>query len=94
MRAVKRPSVATALPPTTKLPSRWADSDLRHLETVIRHVVRAQGSSMPQYLDEAYWLRRLERIERETCLVPAQQRRITALRELLLESKSRDQDCA
>jgi hypothetical protein len=94
MRAVKRQSVARALPLSSKLPSRWADSDLRHLETVIRHVVSAQGRSMPQYLDESYWLRRLERIERETCLVPVQQRRITALRALLIESNRCDRECA
>jgi hypothetical protein len=80
--------------PTMRLPARCADSEIRHLEVVIRHVTGAHDPSIPMYLPQSYWLGRLERIERTTCLIPPQQHRIKALRRLLLASKQHERQCA
>ncbi|WP_159907777.1 hypothetical protein [Caballeronia humi] len=42
-------------------------------------------------MNESYWLNRLDRIERETSLIPLQQRRLAALRELLIERVKHDE---
>jgi hypothetical protein len=90
----KSPSGINVPFPTLRLPARCADAEIRHLEAVIRHVVGAHGPSIPAYLPQSYWLMRLERIERKTCLIPAQQQRIAALRRLLLESEPHECQCA
>ena len=78
---------------TVRLPARCADAEIRHLEAVIGHVVGAHARSICAYLPPSYWLGRLERIERETCLIPAQQKRIAALRTLLLECEPHECEC-
>ena len=44
-----------------------------------------EESCVSDYLSESYWLKRLERLEREVCLIATQQRRLLALRALLGE---------
>jgi hypothetical protein len=90
----KSPPALNEQSPTVQLPARCADAEIRHLEAVIRHVAGAHGPSIPAYLPQSYWLIRLERIERKTCLIPAQQQRIKALRRLLLESEPHECQCA
>lgn len=85
MRVVKHRSTESRQPDSSKLPSRCADSELRHLEIVIRRLLNMEESFVPPYLNESYWLKRLDRLEREICLIPTQQRRLVALRKLLGE---------
>ena len=83
MRAVKPRSTESRQPASSKLPSRCADSELRHLEIVIRRFLNMEDSFVPPCLNESYWLKRLDRLEREICLIATQQRRLVALRGLL-----------
>jgi len=94
MRAIKRQPTATSEASELKRPSRFADAELTHLESVIRHLLSANAAPMPLYLDRSYWLRRLERLEKETCLVPAQMKRLGALRNLLIAEASCRRECA
>ncbi|SAL58985.1 hypothetical protein AWB65_05259 [Caballeronia humi] len=92
MRGLKRRSTEGQRSPSSKLPSRWADSEHGHLETVIRHCTQKKEKFFTKlYLNESYWLNRLDRIERETSLIPLQQRRLAALRELLIERVKHDE---
>ncbi len=94
MRAIKRQPTATSEASELKRPSRFADAELTHLESVIRHLLSANAAPMPLYLDRPYWLRRLERLEKETCLVPAQLKRLGTLRHLLMAEASCRRECA
>ncbi len=92
MRGVKHRSTESQRSLSSKLPSRWADSELRHLEMVIRHCIQKKEEFFTKpYLNEWYWLKRLDRIERETCLIPVQQRRLAVLRELLIKRVKQDE---
>lgn len=92
MRGVKHRSTESQRSPSSKLPSRWADSELRHLEMVIPHCIQKKEEFFTKpYLNEWYWLKRLDRIERETCLIPVQQRRLAVLRELLMKRVKHDE---
>ena len=94
MRALKRQPVAKPRVSELKRPSRCADTELTHLESVVRHLLSGNAPPMPLYLDRAYWLRRLERLEKEICLVPAQMKRLGALRNLLIAEASCRRECA
>jgi hypothetical protein len=94
MRAMKRQPTATSEASELKRPSRLADAELTHLESVIRHILSANAPAVPLYLDRSYWLRRLERLEKETRLVPAQMKRLGALRNLLIAEASCRRECA
>ena len=85
MRAVKPRCTEHRAPDASKLPSRCADAELRHLEIVIWRFLHMEESCVSDYLSESYWLKRLERLEREVCLIATQQRRLLALRALLGE---------
>ncbi len=94
MRAMKRQPTATSEASELKRPSRFADAELTHLESVIRHLLSTNAAPIPLYLDRSYWLRRLERLEKETRLVPAQMKRLGALRNLLIAEASCRRECA
>lgn len=94
MRAIRRQPIAGSGASDLKRPSRFADAELTHLESVIRHILSANAQPLPLYLDRSYWLRRLERLEKEICLVPAQMRRLCALRNLLNAEASCRRECA
>jgi len=94
MRAIKRQATAKSGAPELKRPSRFADAELTHLESVIRRLLSANAAPMRLTLDRSYWLRRLERLEKETCLVPAQLKRLGALRHLLMAEASCRRECA
>ena len=94
MRAIKRQPVAKSGASELKRPSRCADAELTHLESVIRHLQGANAPPMPLYFDRFYWLRRLELLEKETRLVPAQMKRLGALRNRLIAEASCRQECA
>lgn len=94
MRALKQQPIAKSRASEVKRPSRCADAELTHLERVIRHLLSANAPPMPPYLGRSYWLRRLERLEKETCLVAAQLKRLGTLRNLLLADASCRRQCA
>ena len=94
MRAMKRQPTAKSGASELKWPSRCADADLTHLESVIRHLLRENAPPMPLYLDRPYWLGRLKRLAKETHLVPAQMKRLGALRNLLIAEASCRRECA
>lgn len=94
MRAIKRQATAKSGASELKRPSRCADAELTHLESVIRHILSANAPPLPLYLDRSYWFRRLERLEKEICLVPAQMKRLGALRHLLTAEASCRRECA
>lgn len=94
MRMLKRKSFENSRASELKLPSRCADAELKHFESVIRLLLSANAPPMPLCLDRSYWLRRLERLEKETCLVPVQMKRVGALRNLLLAPASCHSRCA
>jgi hypothetical protein len=60
-------------------PSRLADTELDHLERVVRLVARADTYTPIHGLDMAYWRRRVALIESSFELLPVQMSRMKAL---------------
>ena len=62
-----------------------ADSELRHLEAVIRHLSNTDVLQTGFSLGVSYWLRRVVEIEQKFYLVPSQVRRLALLRKMLTD---------
>lgn len=60
-------------------PSRLADTELDHLERVVRLMARADTYTPIHGLDMAYWRRRVALIESSFELLPVQMSRMKAL---------------
>jgi hypothetical protein len=84
-RAMKSRSSVTPIRQAPKLPAALADRELQHLETVVRHLCNTDALDTGTSLGLSYWLNRLADIERRFYLVPPQLRRLTALRNMLME---------
>ena len=67
-----------------KRPAALADAEIAHLETVVRYFVNSRADDASEYFGPAYWLARIADIGEQFHLVPAQQRRLTALRTMLV----------
>ncbi len=67
-----------------KRPAALADAEIAHLETVVRYFVNSRAGGATEYFDLSYWLVRVEGIGEHFRLVPAQQRRLTWLRTMLV----------
>src|SRR4051812_33192229 len=70
--------------PRPKRPAALADAEIAHLETVVRYFVSSHAPDGYDYFDASYWLSRVVGIGQHFHLVPAQQRRLTALRTMLV----------
>ncbi|MEC5407904.1 hypothetical protein VOM14_20335 [Paraburkholderia sp. MPAMCS5] len=68
----------------SKLPAALADAEIAHLETVVRYFLNTRAPDTSGYFGPSYWLTRTARIGEDFHLVPAQQRRLTALQTMLL----------
>ena len=67
-----------------KRPAALADAEIAHLETVVRYFVNTRADDASEYFGPGYWLARIADIGEQFYLVPAQQRRLTTLRTMLV----------
>jgi hypothetical protein len=67
-----------------KRPSVLADAEIAHLETVIYYFANVGAGDASEYFGPSYWLARIAGIGEQFHLVPAQHRRLTSLRTILV----------
>ncbi|MEX3634423.1 hypothetical protein [Paraburkholderia sp. BR14320] len=65
-----------------RLPAKFADSHLQHLESVLGYATRKRATQSGE-LDHVYWERRIRALEDTHHLVDSQRSRIAKLRDLL-----------
>ncbi|NUY01165.1 hypothetical protein G5S42_16035 [Paraburkholderia sp. JPY169] len=65
-----------------RLPARFADSHLQHLESVLGYATRKRATQSGE-LDHVYWERRIRALEDTHHLVESQRSRIAKLRGML-----------
>ncbi|MGF6810336.1 hypothetical protein OKW30_005528 [Paraburkholderia sp. Clong3] len=65
-----------------RLPARFADGHLQHLESVLAFVAR-KGAAQSGELDHVYWERRIRALEDTHHLIQNQRARIAKLRDML-----------
>lgn len=82
---MKPRSSATPATQAPKSPAVFADSELRHLEAVVRHLSNTDLLETGFNLGVSYWLRRVAEIEQKFHLVPSQVRRLALLRKILTD---------
>lgn len=70
-----------------KLPAVLADAEIAHLEAVVSYLFNSQEQDLPEYLDSSYWIARVDAIDQRFQLVPAQVRRVAALRTRFLSAE-------
>jgi hypothetical protein len=63
-----------------RLPAMLADAEIAHLEAVASHLLNTGYRGLPGYLGAAYWIARVESVDKRFRLVLTQQRRLAALR--------------
>ena len=65
-----------------RLPASFADSQLRHLESILSHVAR-EGVPRSDELDHVYWEQRIRALEDTHELIASQRIRVAKLRAML-----------
>jgi hypothetical protein len=63
--------------------SRLADSELHHLAVVFAYIAHGRGACLVAPLDYRYWRARIDFIGLSYTLVPAQRRKLAALRRFI-----------
>jgi hypothetical protein len=71
-----------------KRPAALADAEIAHLETVVCYLINSRVGDASEYFGPSYWLARIAGIGEQFHLVPAQLRRLTALRTMLVGAAS------
>ncbi|KDR32442.1 hypothetical protein BG60_20445 [Caballeronia zhejiangensis] len=75
-------------------PARLADTQLDHLEHMIRSLALSGNSKAVDQFDHAYWKRRLAAVGDESDLVSTQRARVLRLLDLLEQNRAADSDKA